>query len=161
VDSKAIAVLIIGVGIMVLVVSSVIGAPANEPFHAVSGGSPQVEVVALSLVPTIIAAAARALPLGETDIDSRASSNSACATVGEFMHQAVQPMDRSGCMHMQQDNVLGIWQCQSKFVQVCVGDFPSIGTRPPDIEDHRRQRMCSERRHAIRVQVRGDLQALG
>jgi hypothetical protein len=129
VDSKAIAVLIIGVSIMVLIVSSVIGAPADEPFHAVSGGPAQGKVLALPFVPTVLAAAARVLPLGGADIGSRASGDSGCAAAGEFKHSAMQLMERSHCALMQPDS-LGVWKCQSKVVRDCVGDFPSFGTQP-------------------------------
>ena len=147
-NSKAIAVLIIGVSIMVLIVSSVVGAPADEPFHAVPGGSAQVKVLALPFVPTFLAAAAaRALPPGGADIGSSVSGNHGCAAVSEFKLGTVQFMDRNRCALMQQDNLPGVWKCQSKFVGGCVGDFPSIDIRPPDTEDPKRQITSLERRH--------------
>jgi hypothetical protein len=130
VDSKAIAVLIIGVSIMVLIVSSVIGAPANEQFHAVSGGSAQVKVLEPSYVPIVLAAAARALPLGGTDFGSRASGDSGCATVSEFKHSAMQLIDHSYCGPTKPDSLPGVWKCQNKVVRDCVGDFPSVGSSP-------------------------------
>jgi hypothetical protein len=139
--------MIIGVSIMVLIVSSVVGAPADEPIHAVSNGSAQIKVLALPSAPTVIAAPARALPLGGTDIGSRASSDRGCAAVTEFKQGAVQLMERGHCALMQQDNIPEVWKCQSKFVRDCIGDFPSIGIRPSDTQDPKRQIAALESRH--------------
>jgi len=140
--------MIIGVSIMVLIVSSVIGAPAGEPMHGVSGGSVQVKVLALPFVPTVLAAAdARALPFGGTDIDSRAGGDRGCAAVSEFKHGAVQLMERSHCALMEKNNIPEVWKCQNKFVRDCVGDFPSIGIRLSDTQDTKRQITSVERGH--------------
>jgi hypothetical protein len=137
--------MIIGVSIMVLIVSSVVGAPADEPIHAVSSGSVQVKVLALPFVPTVLAAAARVLPLGGTDIGSRASGDRGCAAVSEYKNGTAQLMERSHCALMEQDNIPEVWKCQSKFVRDCVGDFPSIGIRPPDAQNPERQTTSLER----------------
>ena len=139
--------MIIGVSIMVLIVSSVIGAPEDEPIHAVSGGSAQVNVLALPFVPTVVVAAARALPFGGADIDPRASGDPGCAAVSEFKHGALQLVERNHCALMEKDNIPEVWKCRSKFVRDCVGDFPSIGIRPSDThQDPTRQITSLERR---------------
>ena len=152
-DSKAIAVLIIGVSIMVLIVSSVIGAPADVPIHAVSRGSAQVKVLALPYLPAVLASAARALPLGETMIGSPESGDTNCATAGEFGQGAARLFERDHCALIQPDNLPGAWKCQNKLVRDCVGDFPSIGPRPPYTPILERQ--------MGRLREQGDLQVFG
>jgi hypothetical protein len=53
VDSKAIAVVIIGVGIMVLIISAAIGAPADGMIHTFSGWPSEARFLAIPIIPTV------------------------------------------------------------------------------------------------------------
>jgi hypothetical protein len=53
VDSKAVAVVIIGVGIMVLIISAAIGAPADGIVHTFTGWPAQAHIP--PVVPTVLA----------------------------------------------------------------------------------------------------------
>ena len=53
-DSKALAIVIIGVGIIVLIVSAAIGSPADGTIHTFSGWPAQAHIQ--PLVPTVLAA---------------------------------------------------------------------------------------------------------
>lgn len=59
-DSKAIAVFIIGVGIIVLIVSAAIGAPADGIGHTFTGWPAQAHI--LPVAPTVLTAVRRTLP---------------------------------------------------------------------------------------------------
>lgn len=101
-DSRAIAVLIISVGIMVLIVSSAVGAPAYETSHALSVWSAEIQV--LPAMPAVVAGAARALPPMEADIHS--DDDGLTCTAAHDLAEAHLP-ERGACKRTGRLEVLG------------------------------------------------------
>lgn len=143
-DSRAIAVVIIGVGIMVLIVSAAIGAPADGLIHTFSGWPAEAHIVLLPVLPTVFAVAARALPLVGTDVRPE-NEDLACTVAIELKAPAVQSPDPNYCTFVGQYGAVHGWQCASKFVRHCIGDFPSTETDPPEIQDIRNRPRASAR----------------
>lgn len=134
-DSRAIAVVIIGAGIMVLIVSAAIGAPSDEIGRAFSGWPAETHI--LPVMPTVLAVAAHALPLVEAEPRPQQGDNLACAVAIMFKLPAVHSANRNDCAFVGQYGAVHGWQCGSKFVHACIGDFPSTETRPPELQDTR------------------------
>jgi hypothetical protein len=149
VDSKAIAVVIIGVGIMVLIISAAIGAPADGMIHTFSGWPAEAHVFLPPVVPTVLAMAVRALPLVETDIRPQ-DEDLACTVAIELTVPAGQSPGPDSCTFVGQ---YGVGQhgavrgglCASRFVRHCTGDLPPPETEPPAIQDVRNQASPSPR----------------
>ena len=136
-DSKAIAVVIIGVGIMVLIVSAAIGAPTDGMVRTFLGWPAQANMLTLPAVPTLVAAKARALPLMETDTRPERGDDLACAI--SIKLKLPSQSDQSYCSFVGQIDAARHWQCGARFVHHCVDDAASTEDQSPEILDVRLQ----------------------
>ena len=132
--SKAIAVVIIGMGIMVLIVSACIGAPADGTTHTFSGWPAEAHILTNTVAPTVLAVAARTLPLVEADLGPE-NEDLACTVAIKLKLPAVQ--DYNECTFVGQYGSAHGWQCGNRLLRHCIGDFPS--TETPEIQDIRNQ----------------------
>jgi hypothetical protein len=131
VDSKAIAIMIVGLGVIVLIVSSAIGATSDDEMDGVSSHWwMQAQFLPASDKPA--PEGARHVPLVEDVPDN---SRMACTVSTRLMLAAPRPADRSYCVLMVQQMGLGEWRCGGKVVHSCIGDFPSDDELPPEIQE--------------------------
>ena len=131
VDSKAIAIMIVGLGVILLIVSAAVGAPSDGAIESFSGwpveakaAAPVNASVPLKMAPTH--GPLRNLPAAESGRDL------SCTVAIKFA--ATQLMDHSYCMLTADSNA---WRCAGNLVHNCSGDFPPADPPPADILETR------------------------
>jgi len=134
VDSKAIAILIIGLGVIILIVSGAVGSPADPTNDNFSARPAEARVLSISDVPSVVADGVRRLPLIEQAPRSLDGRDIVCAVAIELRQAAGRPADGGACEFTGLGG--GTLRCTGRFVHNCVGDFPQDDD-PPDIQEIR------------------------
>ena len=136
VDSKAIAILIIGVGVIILIVSGAVGSPADRTNAGFSARPVEARVLSISDVPSIVADGVRRLPLIEQAPRPLDGRDIVCAVAIGLRLAVIRPSDGSACEFTALGD--GILRCTGRFVHNCTGDFPQ-DDGPPDLLETRSQ----------------------
>jgi len=129
-DSKAIAIVIIGVSIFTLVVSSTIGNPPDETpyFFQVSAATAQTLV---NPVASVAGAGGSARFLTAAD-SGHGDGNLVCPSATGGNPVAVTVLDLSSCTFVWRNGPSAGWRCEGKLVRDCVGDILLNTTGPSD-----------------------------
>ena len=127
-DSKAVAIVIVGLGIIILIVGAALGSPADDNIGNFSGWPSEARAV--SDAPIALAKGRRLSP-AENPLRSEDERDFACAVALRYLAQP--SVDQGYCVLAIQDRASGGWRCAGKFVHNCIGDFPSDDSLPPDI----------------------------
>jgi len=134
VDSKAIAILIIGVGVIILIVSGAVGSPTDRTNAGFSARPVEARVLSISDVPSIVTDGVRRLPLIEQAPSPLDGRDIVCAVAIRLRLAAARPPDGSACEFTALGD--GTLRCTGRFVHNCVGDFPQDDD-PPEIQEAR------------------------
>ncbi|HET7085572.1 MAG TPA: hypothetical protein VFI23_12425 [Rhizomicrobium sp.] len=128
VDSKAIAIMIVGLGIIVLIVSAAIGTPVDDSADGFSGSPTGASARAGSHA---FLAFDEWFPPVERSPDFDDGRDMACTVAIKLA--TARATDRGFCVLAGYG--AGEWRCTGKIVHNCIGDFSSTDDTPSDIEE--------------------------
>ena len=128
-NSRALAIVIIGVSIFVLVMSSAIDDPPDQAPHVFLISPAKAHILPKPVAAAADAAGRSRSPAGE-DASHGEGSSMACASPARFSRTTVAASDQSRCTSEGQDGLSPGLRCEGKVVFDCVGDFLSNTANP-------------------------------